>query len=276
MELKEYRKRISLNASGAGYSPPQSATQSRGSYSSGSNGGDFSFAFPKFGDLPGSFLNNGSMAKTTSPTQNGTKTTTKNGQRSASSSNVNVPAMPAQESSNSHTAVSPTGLNGTKSISPTSTQTFQPPTNGFSNNDLGDLSNLFSPSILENASRSNSTDYISFSGNNGQSSSGSVRGNSLNSNLGQGQMSHFRQGSNASMTNSPASTMSHALESSCGTTPEASAESPKNRQGSESLLNTINEDSATQSSQGGKLSLLATDVKPIASPRSSNCRTLNR
>ena len=256
MELKEYRKRLSLNASGAGHSPPQSATQSRASYSSGSNGGDFSFAFPKFGDLPGSFLSNGSMAKTTSPTQNGTKTTTANGQRSTSSSNVNVPAMPAQESSNSNKAVSPTGLSGTKSTSPRSTQTFQPSTNGFSNNDLGDLSNLFSPSILENASRSNSTDYISFSGSNGQSASGPGRGNSMNSNIGQGQMPNFRPGSNASMTNSPASTMSHALESSCGTTPEASAESPKNRQGSESLLNTISEDSTTQINQGGKNPLL--------------------
>jgi AP-1-like transcription factor len=243
MELKEYRKRLSLNVSGASNSPPQSATQSRGSYGNGSNGGDFSFAFPKFGDLPGSFLTNGSIAKTTSPIQNG--------QRSASSSNSNIPSLPSQESSSSNKAVSPTSNNTAPSM-PTNGTNFQAPTNGFSSTNFGDLSGLFSPSILENASRSNSTDYMSFPDSKAPSANGTLRNGSMTSNSARAQLNNFRQGSTASITNSPASTMSHALDSSCGTTPEPSADSPRNRQSSEGVLNTISEVPKGQSISEGK------------------------
>ena len=256
MELKEYRKRLSLNASGAGYSPPQSATQPRGSYSNANSGGDFSFAFPKFGDLPGSFMSNGSIAKTTSPTQSG--------QRSVSSSNVIPPALPRQQSSGSNKVASPTSLNNVSPEISTGNGVFQSPTTGFNGNNYGELSSLFSPSILENASRSNSTDYISFHGSNAPSATGTVRNGSINSNASQMPAANLRQGSTASITNSPASTMSHALESSCGTTPEASAESPKNRQGSENPLNTIDEDPNTLTDPGGKISFCAVWAKPFS------------
>lgn len=237
-----------MNVAGASHSPPRSATQPRGLYNGSSNGGDFSFAFPKFGDLPGSFLNNGSIAKTISPTQDGL--------RSASSSSVNIPAMPRQESSISGKPVSPTNVENTGTENPNKPAIFQAPRNGFGGNDYGELSGLFSPSILESAKRNNSTEYVSFPssfpGSRTTSTSSHKQKGSTNTNKSRSQVPNVRQGSSASITNSPASSMSHALDSSCGTTPESSAESPDNRKGSEGVLNTINEDPKPQFHSGGK------------------------
>ena len=233
MELREYRKRLSLNATGTSYSPPQSATRS--SYSN--SGSDFQFAFPKFGDLPGSFLNNGSMAKTTSPTALGT--------RSASASSV--PGVTRTTSSDSATGKSPTSRNGITA----SPQSYQARANGFDNN-FGELNGLFSPSILQNASRSNSADYISYSGTTKSSINGLAMPASISSTNGKAHMPNGRQGSSTSITGSPASSMSHALDSSCGTTPESSAESPDNRKSSEGTLPTVNEETKSQDISGGK------------------------
>ena len=232
-ELKEYRKRLSLNATGTSYSPPQSATRS--SYSN--NGGDFQFAFPKFGDLPGSFLNNGSIAKTTSPTALGT--------RSASASSSTIPGIGRTTSSDSTTGRSPTSRNGITA----SPQTYQARANGFDENNFGELNGLFSPSILQNASRSNSADYISYPSTTRTSMNG-VRPASVSST--NGKVPNGRQGSSTSITGSPASSMSHALDSSCGTTPESSADSPDNRKSSEGTLPTVNEEAKSQDASGGK------------------------
>ena len=233
-ELKEYRKRLSLNATGTSYSPPQSATRS--SYSN--NGGDFQFAFPKFGDLPGSFLNNGSMAKTTSPTASGT--------RSASASSSTIPGIGRTTSSDSATGRSPTSRNGVTA----SPQTYQARANGFDDNNFGELNGLFSPSILQNASRSNSADYISYPSTTKTSINGAARPGSIGST--NGKVPNGRQGSSTSITGSPASSMSHALDSSCGTTPESSADSPDNRKSSEGTLPTVNEEAKSQDVSGGK------------------------
>ena len=235
-ELKEYRKRLSLNATGTSYSPPQSATRS--SYSN--SGNDFQFAFPKFGDLPGSFLNNGSMAKTTSPTALGT--------RSASASSSNVPGAVRTTSSDSATGKSSTSRNGVTA----SPQTYQGRTNGFDNNNLSELNGLFSPSILQNASRSNSADYISYPSTTTTSVNGLAGPASIGSTNGKAHMPNGRQGSSTSITGSPASSMSHALDSSCGTTPESSAESPDNRKLSEGTLPTVNEEAKSQDTSEGK------------------------
>ena len=219
MELKEYRKRLSLNSTGASHSPPQSAARSF--YNS--NGSDFQFAFPKFGDLPGSFLNNGSIAKTTSPPLAG--------QRSASTSSPSLPGFTRKPSSDSASSKSPTNLNGTTA----SPQTYQRSSNSFDSNKFGELSGLFSPSILENASRSSSGDYVSYPSNKTASLNGLARPGSISSTNGQAHMANGRHASSASITNSPASSMSHALDSSCGTTPESSADSPDNRKSSEGI-----------------------------------------
>lgn len=66
VEVKEYRKRLSLISSGNGTSPtagfgnPSSNSRSTSHLSNN----DFSFVFPKFGDLPGAHIfSNGSLAK---------------------------------------------------------------------------------------------------------------------------------------------------------------------------------------------------------------------
>ena len=235
MELKEYRKRLSLNSTGVSHSPPPSATRSF--YNS--NGSDFQFAFPKFGDLPGTFMNNGSLAKTTSPPLAG--------QRSTSVSSTSLPGFARKQSLGSASAKSPTILNGTTA----SPQTYQRSSNSFDSNKFGELSGLFSPSILENASRSSSSDYVSFPGNKPASLNGLASISSTNS---QSHMANGRHAPAASITNSPASSMSHALDSSCGTTPESSADSPDNRKSSEGNLKTISEETMTQSKPGGKTS----------------------
>ncbi|KAL6714326.1 DNA-binding transcription factor yap1 [Lecanora helva] len=238
-ELKEYRKRLSLNVSGAGHSPPQSATQSR-SYSN--NGNDFSFAFPKFGDLPGSYLNNGSLVRTTSPPQSG--------QRSVSSPSPSIANELRKSSTNSTKAVSPTTVNGatTSSANSIPQQAFA---NDFSNSVKDDLSGLFSPSILEFASRNSPTDYMTYPGSNSSSTTATAQKGSFSSANSQSQMNSVRHVSSTSLTGSPESSMSHALDSSNGTTPESSADSPDNRKGSDSILNTINEESQAQNINGG-------------------------
>ena len=241
MELKEYRKRISLNAT-SGYSPPQSATQPRG-YNTNDN--DISFAFPKFGDLPGSYLDNGSIVKTASPPQNG--------KRSTSSSSPSVPGVLRKDSSNSNKVASPTTFN-TAASSYNNTKPNQTSMNSFASNDYGDLGGLFSPSVLEYASRSNSTDYLSYPGSNTTSNVGTAKQYSIGSTSVQSQVPNFRQSSSTSINGSPSSSVSHALDSSCGTTPESSADSPDNRKGSESVLNTINEEDKAPSKTQGKIS----------------------
>jgi AP-1-like factor len=69
MELREYRKRLSLNSSGMNRTPPLAAGfSSMLNNSSSSNNNNFSFEFPRFGGLPGTqLLDNGPLAKNKNP-----------------------------------------------------------------------------------------------------------------------------------------------------------------------------------------------------------------
>ena len=215
IELKEYRKRLSLNTTAASYSPPPSLSQSN-SYG---NAGDFQFNFPKFGDLPGSFLNNGSIAKTTSPTSMG--------QRSASSS-ATPPGIARQQSSSA--SKSPSSFNAGPS---------QVASNGNNNNDnnYDDLNGLFDASVLEKASRNNSGNLLTHATSSASPPHGTAKQNGVN---GHAAVPSFQNNSSTSVTGSPTSSMSHgALDSSCGTTPESSAESPGNQKTSEGGFDTI-------------------------------------
>ncbi len=225
-ELREYKKRLSLSGTGASRSPPSSAAhQSRAYWNTNQN--DFQFAFPKFGDLPGSnFMSNGSLAKVGSPP---------NQHFSANG----VLAVLRTNSSGSVSANSPTSLNSSSKIGSSDYGVFQTPSNTLIN-DYQDLNGLFSPSILEAATRSNSSDYTNH--NNGrQASSGDSYGN-------------LNRGSTISIVTSPSasSASNHGLDSSCGTTPEPSAGSPDSRKASEPTLNTINEETLGQNSHEGK------------------------
>lgn len=69
-ELREYRKRLSLNSTGLNRSPPLAGGFSSLLTNNGSTNNNFQFDFPKFGGLPGSSIfDNGPLAKTaTKPT----------------------------------------------------------------------------------------------------------------------------------------------------------------------------------------------------------------
>ena len=233
VELKEYRKRMSLNTTAAGYSPPPSATQSH-SYA---NGNDFQFNFPKFGDLPGSFLSNGSITKTTSPTQTS--------QRSASASSTTPPVVLRKESSGASGVRSQPSLNG---MYPTPLGQSRP--NQVSNNGLNNYNNydsfdgLFDPSVLESAK----TDYLNYTTNQTASTPSTVQQGSVSSFNGYSQKPSLQTNSSTSIIGSPTSSTSHgALDSSCGTTPESSADSPDNRKSSEGGHETVNEEGKGQS-----------------------------
>ena len=240
IELREYRKRVSLIGSAPTASPPLANSQNRGSQSSN----EFQFAFPKFGDLPSSFMSNGSMAKTS--------TTSPTSQNPGTVSNPNLPYFGRTNSTGSAAVSSPTGNQGPQSATDNS---FISNNITFSSSDLQDLTGLFSPAVLESASRSNSTDYISFKG--GKSASPSVRHGSTSTVNGNSPMPKTQRNSSTSMTASPISSVSqNGLDSSCGTTPESTCESPDNSKAAEPTLNTISEETAGPHKPEGKASFL--------------------
>ena len=227
VELKEYRKRMSLNTTAAGYSPPPSATSSL-SYG---NGNDFQFNFPKFGDLPGSFLSNGSIAKPTSPPQAG--------QRSASASSSTPPGVVRKPSSGTSSMKSPPNFEGTYPTPPGQNRQDQNSNIGINNNYDG-LDGLFGLSVLKNA-----RDYPPYTMSQAASTPSTAKQGSFSSASGYAQRPVLHNNSSTSITASPTSSMSHgALDSSCGTTPESSADSPDNRKLSEG--GSVNEEGKTQ------------------------------
>lgn len=230
VELKEYRKRMSLTSTAANYSPPPSATKSN-SYG---NGNDFQFNFPKFGDLPGSFLSNGSISKTTSPPQSG--------QRSASASSATPPGVVRKPSSSTSSMKSPQSFSGTYSTPLGPSRPNQISNNGFNSSDYDGFEGLFDASVLESAK----ADYLPYPMSQSASTPSTAKQGSVSSLSGHAQRPTLPNYSSTSITGSPTSSMSHgALDSSCGTTPESSADSPSNRKSSEGGSEAVTE--------GGKL-----------------------
>ncbi|KAI4171726.1 MAG: hypothetical protein LQ348_006884 [Seirophora lacunosa] len=240
-EVKEYRKRLSLNSTG--YSPPTALAPQLNQNLSGNN--DFQFAFPKFGDLPGStFMSNGSIAKIGTPSRVPSRTPSGNipGVVRAGS------ARSSSEKSPATSTVSPTGQN--RKLSPGSSMRggMQASPTSLQGNGLGDLSELFSPSILASASRSNSSDYM-FPIIDKAVLPGTKQSSAESSGASNGGSNKHRA-SSTSITASPSvSSVSHVgMDSSCGTTPEPSADSPEHRKPTDGTLNTINEESAPHKS----------------------------
>lgn len=185
MELREYRKRLSLNSTGVPRQSGPSGFPSLLSHSSPPSS-NFQFEFPRFGALPGSHLiNNGALA-------NGDK----NSPTSAKSANQNsVPGVLARQSSAGR-SVSPTSQqNGVRSPDKTS-----PGSGDAFNSGLNGLPNT------ANGARGST------------SSSGTQR------------VFQFNSHSNSSTNDSPSasSVSQYGANSSCGTSPEPSHNSPGN------------------------------------------------
>lgn len=233
-EVKEYRKRLSLTAPVVGRSPP---TASPVPYSFHAGHNDFQFAFPKFGDLPNSiFGSNGSLVKTTSSVSLDL------------GSNTSVPSLARASSSQSSTTKSPTSISGNYGSTPSGiSNAYHSPSSGFHGSGIDELNGLFSPSILESAKRNAAGDY-GLTNTVPRASTVPRKTSSTDSYNALANLHNFNSTSAASPS---ASSMSHGgLESSCGTTPEPSADSPEHRKQSEGALNTINEELGTASDQG--------------------------
>jgi AP-1-like factor len=266
IELKEYRKRLSFigNASGGlSRSPtaPSGLPSGNSRTSPSFHNNNFQFEFPKFGDLPGAHIfNNGSFAKAQD----------KKPVKSASVPNYSVPGVVSR---NSVSSTSPRGQaptygstgnspvangNGVKSSS----------TNNYGNirqsTGIDGLQDLFSPSILESATRSSSFDYMSHPG-----SSTSLNQTSLAQANNYNYQPVANGGSTVSNTDSPSasSESQHGAVSSIGTSPEPSLNSPSTGKFNDFGLNTINEERSGPENYGGekdfyrKLSMACGDCK---------------
>lgn len=196
MELREYRKRLSLNSSGLNRSPPAaggfSSLFSNGSGSGGSNSAasSFQFEFPRFGGLPGShILDNGPLAK------NKGAPITNNG-------------VPGRQNSTGRSLSPRSQTSGSIANSPdTNSSNVQ----GNTAQRTGSINNLFSQ-----------FDYPI---------SGTGKANRSNTESTSGQSRVFQFNSAASsITASPSasSTSQAGQNSSCDTSPEPSHNSPKN------------------------------------------------
>ncbi|KAL8768842.1 MAG: hypothetical protein Q9209_005023 [Squamulea sp. 1 TL-2023] len=231
-EVKEYRKRLSLGSTG--YSPPAAPTPN---FNNSTINNDFQFAFPKFGDLPGStFMSNGSLAKVGAPT--------KPPSRPPSGNTTNITRAGSASSGNGRSpingVISPTSQNGSSSLGSISMAGNQASPTGYQGNGTEDLNGLFSPSILESASRSNSSDYMF------PVTKRPATAMTKQVNTDGPAASNKQRASSSSITASPSvSSISHAgMDSSCVTTPEHSSDSQEYRKPTEATLNTINEETA--------------------------------
>ncbi|PSN73417.1 PAP1-domain-containing protein [Corynespora cassiicola Philippines] len=188
MELREYRKRLSLNSTAVNRSPPIASGFSSLLGANGANNSNFQFEFPRFGGLPGAhILDNGHLAKSaTKPT-------------SVSS------AVPARHNSTGRSISPRSQTNGSVVNSPDQSGA-SPASNGVQRS--GSLNGLFNYNNQPGAKTSRS---------NTESSTSHSRVFQFNS----GSSTH-------SDSPSASSTSQLGQNSSCDTSPEPSHNSPNN------------------------------------------------
>jgi len=231
-ELREYRKRLSLNSAGVNRSPalPASGGQQRSS-SASSYGGNFHFDFPKFGGLPGSqMFGSQSLSNGPSPTSSTQDITPTQPQPGAKSGRSLSPQN--QQSQNSNTSNSAVNLDSFAPYSTTSNM------HGFANtlpqmNASSDpFGDLFSPGLLKNANQDNyfENSQIGNASIGAQSNMADTTGG--DSTAGLNRVFQFNGGSTASDSTSPSNSSGWNVNtgnSSCGTSPAPSHESPANK-----------------------------------------------
>jgi len=267
VELKDYRKRLSLNSS-AGRGSPPSATYSNSSKSgNGSANGqnNFQFDFPKFGALPGSQIfpngpqnGNASQSGSTNNSQRDSATPPVTNQSPGSNVAYNASAQQpvlnranssgvspgSLQSSGSNTNSPVNSTNYAAANNPASTYNFAPYStndnmhgfattlpqmNGSGNDPFGDL---FSPSILKTVGQSGNG-Y--FNSNQQNTNTGINNGGDSTAGIPDNRVFRFNSTSNTSDSASPsASSLSQwnlngTTNSSCGTSPEPSHDSPSNK-----------------------------------------------
>ena len=266
-ELRDYRKRLSLNGgSGAKRSPPLSGLNNpTRSNSNPSYGNNFQFDFPKFGALPGSQIfgahgfpngSNPSLGERNSATPPYTRSPTTNG---SISNQAQQSSQSSRENSGAR-SMSPTSIGGSNTGSPSQIANLNPSFSAYStnnnmhgfastlpqmNNNANDpFGDLFSPSLLKSASVDSTGNYF---GTNGQTSgAGSLTNindvHGGDSTAGLNRVFQFNSNSSTSDSASPSgsSAWNANANSSCGTSPEPSHGSPANKEkGAETFCDKI-------------------------------------
>ena len=249
IELREYRKRLSLNGgAGVNRSPPLAPSGDRKGSNMMNSNNNFQFEFPKFGALPGSQifgnqgLSNGSSPNTASRSSN---TPPARSSTTNTSFSNNSQQQVSRENSQAR-SMSPKNITGTTTGSPGQMQEYNPSSfNSFStannmhgfastlpqmgsnpNDPFGDL---FSPSLLKSASVDSTGNYF-------QNNTQQLNGNNLNqfndttggeSTAGINRVFQFNSNSSTSDSASPSCSSAsqwnaNANSSSCDTSPEPS------------------------------------------------------
>ena len=258
VELREYRKRLSLNGgSGANRSPPTTGygAQQRSNSNPSGYSNNFQFEFPKFGALPGSqiFGNQGMNNSNPALVPRGSLTPpVSQSPTNGSFSNTSQQNQVSRQNSQGR-SMSPQSINGASNVASPSQMTNVDPTfAAYSTNDnmhgfastlpqMGSTSNdpfgdLFSPSLLKSASVDNQSNYFG----NGSQMNVPLNPNNLNdinggdSTAGLGNRA-FQFNGNSSVSDSASPSASSNSQwngnanSSCGTSPEPSHGSPANQ-----------------------------------------------
>lgn len=235
MELREYRKRLSLTGSNgrslslSGGLQPNSVGKGLGNAAMNNpNDVNFQFEFPKFGRLPG-------------PPTGNTNPSIVNGARKSTS-----PPVASYQSPLDRNQISPRK------------QSLQYPAKGQSDGgDMSGLSGLFSPSILDSVGKNSPFEF--FVNNNGSSISSGSRSSTDSS--ANGQMS---TGHNTSYNSPSASSNSnHGPNSSCCTSPESSIQSPIYNKPADITLTTIGEEHPGLGSAEGNTETPAFNINGI-------------
>ncbi|CAK1354275.1 unnamed protein product [Cercospora beticola] len=261
VELREYRKRLSLNSGAVRSSPPLNPMNGQRSSSGPSYGSNFQFDFPKFGALPGSQLfGNQDTSNGNSPGNKSDNMSPPIVQSPASMNGVNQAQSQAQNSRHNSLgrSLSPQSIQRNDSTSgsngsPANVASMDSAFTSYSTNDNmhgfattlpqmsngdGSFNDLFSPNLLKSA---NMNTY--FNNNNAQTSapSSNYNGESFDNGgdntSGLNRVFQFNSGSNASDSTSPSASSNSQWNangngnSSCGTSPEPLHDSPALRDG---------------------------------------------
>ncbi|KAL1306179.1 hypothetical protein AAFC00_004281 [Neodothiora populina] len=217
-ELREYKKRMSMTSTGVSQSPPSvSRFDSR---SNSKPGSDFQFDFPAFGNLPGSHLFDAQTKRDNVSSAAGAVSQNNQPARQASQGKYQSPRTSAAQQQNSSISQIPPSnhssrhgsMNGQKSVSPV---------DGFNSTLPQMTSSLFTPSIMNDSSN----DY-GFSKKVTASPQHMDHGGDSNSGISRA----FRFNSGSASSNNASPSVSSLSQfnpnSSCGTSPESSHESP--------------------------------------------------